>query len=102
MGTIVNYPHLVCDSTKGLIIEGTRYKVSFLAAEHREYGWTAEELHENHPDLPIGVIHSTLAYYYDHRENVDAEIDTLARRAETLRKKSRQPSKIERLKKRSK
>jgi len=78
MDTNLRYSHLARDAKKGLVIEGSRHRVRHLAAEHREYGWSAEELQENHPDLPMAAIYSALAYYYDHREEVDAEIDEQA------------------------
>ena len=34
---------------------------------------TAQELHEAHPDLTLAQIHAALAYYYDHKAELDAQ-----------------------------
>jgi uncharacterized protein (DUF433 family) len=92
MPTAVAYPHLVKDAKKGMMIEGTRYRVRHLVIEHLEYGWSAEELQRNHAELPMSAIYSALAYYYDHQEEMDREIEELARAEEQWRKRSKQPS----------
>ena len=47
----VSYPHISIDDDKTARIEQTRYKVLHLATEHYHYGWSAEELLHQHPDL---------------------------------------------------
>jgi len=39
------------------------------------HGWTAEEIQEQHPHLSLAQIHAALAYYYDHKAEMDAEIE---------------------------
>ena len=39
------------------------------------YGWSPEELHFQHPYLSMGQIHSALAYYWDHKQAVDQDIE---------------------------
>jgi uncharacterized protein (DUF433 family) len=77
MPTAVTYPHLVKDAKKGMMVEGTRYRVRHLVVEHLEYGWSAEELQRNHAELPMSAIYLALAYYYDHKDEVDREIGRL-------------------------
>lgn len=67
--------HLVCDAAGVLRVRGTGYKVILLVGEHVQQGWDAEELHRQHPDLTRGQIHSVLAHYYDHAEELRAELD---------------------------
>jgi uncharacterized protein (DUF433 family) len=98
MSTAVRYPHLAKDTKRGLVIEGTRLTVLQLAIEHLEYGWSAYEIHENHPGLDIGAVHSALAYYFDHREEMDQEMAKLAKREEGWRRSSKQPTRAELLK----
>ena len=38
-------------------------------------GATPAELVEAYPELTLAAVHSALAYYYNHREEVDAETD---------------------------
>lgn len=55
-------------------IDGSRYKVAHIADEHYHYGWTAEELLRQHPDLRPEQVYAALAYFYDHHAAFVAEI----------------------------
>lgn len=66
MATVANYPHISFGPDDRARIGQTRYKVSHLAAEHYHYGWSAEELLRQHPDLRPEEIYATLTYFYDH------------------------------------
>ena len=59
-------------------------KVVELVVEQRAYGWSPEELHFQHPYLSLGQIHSALAYYWDHRKELD-DIQRRLERVEELR-----------------
>ena len=87
------YRHIGLDEKKGPVIEGTRYKVVHLIEERLSHGWSAEELQFQHPDLTLGQIHSALAYYEDHREELDFEIEQSVAEYDRLRAASR-PSAI--------
>jgi hypothetical protein len=50
-------------------------KVVELALEHEAWDWGPEELQANHPYLTLGQGYSALAYYYDHREDIDRDIE---------------------------
>jgi hypothetical protein len=45
-----------------------------LTLDSKAYGWSPEELHFQHPYLTLGQIHSALAYYWDHQEELDQDI----------------------------
>ena len=60
-------------------------KVVELVVEQRAYGWSHEELHFQHPYLTLGQIHSALAYYWDHREELDRDIQRRLERVDELR-----------------
>lgn len=68
------YEHIVLDDAGIPIIAGTTMKVAELVVEQTAYGWSAEELHFQHPHLSLGQIHSALAYYWDHKEDLDRDI----------------------------
>ena len=70
MASATSYPHLTIDETGTAHIGRTRYKVSHLAAEHYHYGWTAEELLRQHPDLRPEKVYAALTYFYDHYEEL--------------------------------
>lgn len=75
------YEHIVVDEHGVPWITGANTKVVELVAEVRAYGWSPEELAFQHPHLGLGQIHSALAYYWDHRDAIDAD---LARRNELI------------------
>jgi uncharacterized protein (DUF433 family) len=91
-----NYAKLIgLDERKRPYLLKTRYRVSFLAVEHVHHRWSAEELHENHPDLSKEQIDAALAYFYDHRREVEKEIASNDRAWAKGRAASAQPSREE-------
>jgi len=73
--TETKYEHITIDESGVPIIAGTTMKVVELVAEKIAYGWSPEELHLQHPYLTLGQIHSALAYYYDHEEKLNKDIE---------------------------
>lgn len=75
MGLIVTaYEHIFVND-KGVPEVGTsNMKGVELITEHQAFGWSPEELYFNHPYLTLGQIYSALAYYWDHKAELDAEI----------------------------
>lgn len=69
------YEHITIDERRVPFIAGTTMKVIELVAEKIAYGWSPEELHLQHPYLTLGQIHSALAYYYDHEEKLNKDIE---------------------------
>lgn len=67
-------PHLTCDSAGVIWIDDSGYRVVDLVREHLAHGWNAEILQENHPDLSLAQIHAALAWYYDHEEEMHADM----------------------------
>ena len=43
--------------------------------DHIAWHWDAETIHQNHPHLSLAQIHSALAYYYDHQDQMDTAIE---------------------------
>jgi uncharacterized protein (DUF433 family) len=89
MSTIITYPHLTIDPDGSARIEQTRYKVIHLAGEHYHYGWSAEEILRQHPDLRPGQVHAALTYFYDHYDQLVEEMRASAEAADVER--DRQP-----------
>ncbi|MGB3404012.1 MAG: DUF433 domain-containing protein [Microcoleaceae cyanobacterium] len=57
------------------IITGTTMKVVELVTAQKAYGWSPEEIHFQHPYLTMSQIHSALAYYWDYKAEIDADIE---------------------------
>ena len=89
--------HIVLDEAGIARIAGTGVKVLLLAMEHRLWSWDAAEIQAAHDGLTPGQLHSALAYYYDHRDAVDRQIDEPNHRAEALQRTLGDSPEIERL-----
>jgi uncharacterized protein (DUF433 family) len=75
MPTKTAYPYVVIGEDGLAIIEGTTTKVIELVEEKNAYGVSPEELHLWHPYLSLSQIHAAFAYYWDHKEELDREIE---------------------------
>jgi uncharacterized protein (DUF433 family) len=83
--TITSYEHVQLNDQAVPIIVGTTMKVVELVMAQTAYGWSPEELHFQHPYLTLGQIHSALAYYWDHKAELDADIERRQQYAEVER-----------------
>jgi uncharacterized protein (DUF433 family) len=85
MDTAIQYPHLTIDDDGTARIARTRYKVIHLAGEHYHYGWSAEEILRQHPDLRPEQVHAALTYFYDHFDRLVEEMRASAEFVEAAR-----------------
>jgi uncharacterized protein (DUF433 family) len=85
------YEHVVVDEERVPRIAGTTTKAVELVVEQQAYGWSPEELHFQHPYLTLGQIHSALAYYWDHREELDRDIQRRLERVAELQRATHPP-----------
>lgn len=92
------YEHVVLDDENIPSIAGSTMKVVELVVEQQAYGWSPEELHFQHPYLELGQIHSALAYYWDHREELDRDIQRRLERVTSMSRETHIASLAERLK----
>ncbi|MBI4684792.1 MAG: DUF433 domain-containing protein [Nitrospirae bacterium] len=69
------YEHIALDEKGMPVIAGTTMKVVELVVEKLAHGWSAEELHFQHPYLTLGQIYSALAYYADHQDKLEKDIE---------------------------
>jgi uncharacterized protein (DUF433 family) len=73
----VLHPHItsdpaICGGSPCII--GTRFPVRSVVVYILRHGDTPEELRAVFPQLNLAAIYDALAYYYDNREDMDAEI----------------------------
>src|SRR3989304_7399 len=80
------YEHVVLNEAHVPLISGTTMKVVELVLAQAAYGWSAEELHIQFPDLTLGQIYSALAYYWDHREELDGDIENRVKKVNEIHK----------------
>ena len=86
--------HIEC--TEGIAggkprIAGHRITVQNIAIWHDRLGMSADEIASEY-DLTLGDVHAALAYYFDHREEIDRSIEEGEAFVEALRQ--RMPSKV--------
>ncbi len=93
-----SYEHIILNEKKQAIIEGTKIKVIELVLDKIAYGWSPEELQYQHPQLTLGQIYSALAYYADHQEEINKEIETQLEQIDQLKASARSSPLIKRLK----
>lgn len=66
-------------------IANTKMKVRQIVIEKNVWGLTAEEIQQGHEHLSLSQIYAALAYYYDHQNEIDTEIERIAEEVEALR-----------------
>ncbi|MBA4122707.1 MAG: DUF433 domain-containing protein [Acidobacteria bacterium] len=72
--TAVIESYIEIDANSVAWVADTRVKVIEIALDKLAHGSSPEELHFQYPHLSMAQIHAALAYYYDHREELDDEI----------------------------
>ncbi len=92
MLTQTGYEHVELDEKYGPVMSGTTMKVVEVALEHLAYGWSPEELKYQHPYLSLGQIYSALAYYYDHKEELDKDIERRLKQIDGFQAELPEPS----------
>ena len=91
------YEHIMLDESRVPLIAGTRVKVIELVLDHLAYGWSPEELHFQHPQLTMGQIHSALGYYWDHKVELDRDMERRLQLIDQLQQTSPSSPLVERL-----
>ena len=85
MSTPTNYPHIETRADGKVWLIGTQTKVIEVALDRLAHHWDADEIQRQHPHLTLGQIHSCLAYYHDHEEEMDQAIEEQLRAVSHLR-----------------
>jgi uncharacterized protein (DUF433 family) len=67
-------------------IAGHRIKVQHVAVWYNRLGLSADEIVSQHPELTLADVYAALAYYWDHREQIEADIRAGRELAEELRR----------------
>ncbi|HMP83585.1 MAG TPA: DUF433 domain-containing protein [Verrucomicrobiota bacterium] len=83
--------HIVLDERGVAWIDGANIKVIEVVLDHLAYGWSADAIHEQHPQLSLAEIHAALAYYYDHAPAFDEEIARQESELKTMRGTGQSP-----------
>lgn len=95
------YEHIVLSPEGVPSIVGTTMKVIELVTAQVAHGWSAEELHFQFPYLSLGKIYSALAYYWDHKDDLDRDVSRRLAITEQVQRQAPPPSLRERLRERN-
>ena len=55
-------------------IAGTRIKVQHIVLEYERLGWIPDQICDAHPGLTLADVYAAIAYYYDHKNEIDSAI----------------------------
>ena len=55
------------------VIRGTRIRVEDVVGWYEDQGWTVGQILEDFPHLTSAGIHAALAYYWDHKDELEAK-----------------------------
>lgn len=74
---VIEQTHIIQD--KGICggeprIAGTRIKVKQIALEYERLGWSPDQICDAHPNLTLANVHTAIAYYYEHKFEIDESI----------------------------
>lgn len=73
--TTLDYPHIITANGDAAHLERLpRIRVAQIATDYIGRGWSAEEIVLQYPHLTLAEVHAALAYYFDHREELDDEL----------------------------
>jgi len=100
MGTALVYPHIEKPGRAPARLERhKRTRVAMIVADYVWRGWSAEEVVRQYPYLTLAEVHAALTYYFDHMDEIDAELEAESRDAGVWKKDHPTPARLTRLKK---
>ncbi|MBE9130139.1 MULTISPECIES: DUF433 domain-containing protein [unclassified Coleofasciculus] len=86
--TQTEYKYVELDERNVPTVAGTTLKVVEVVMAQRAYGWSPEEFYFQHPYLSMSQIHGALTYYWDNKEELDADIQRREEYAEKMRQEA--------------
>ena len=99
MSTATSYPHIVQTPGEPACLSAQpRTRVSMIVADYLWRGWSAEEIARQYPHLSLAEVHAALAYYFDHKQEIDGELASEDQQARDWRKSHPSPPLLVRLK----
>lgn len=71
----LTYPHIdLAGPAPARLAKRPRTLVAMVVADYLWRGWSAEEIVRQYPYLTLAEVHATLAYYFDHRDEIESEL----------------------------
>jgi len=89
--------HIRLDANGVAWIDATNVKVIEVAVDKLAHHSTPEEMQAQYPHLTLSQIYAALAYYHDHKEQFDTQIQNDLREVSALRESASEPPKAQQL-----
>jgi hypothetical protein len=75
MTTAPVYPHIEKpDNEPARLQRVPRIRISQIVADYIAHGWSPEEMCRQHSYLTLAEAHTAMAYYFDHQEEINGEL----------------------------
>src|SRR5712671_182287 len=75
MAIVTTYPHIVKENdAAACLVSHPRTRVALIVMDYLARGLAPEEIVRHYPYLTLAEVHSAMAYYHDHRQEIDSEI----------------------------
>jgi uncharacterized protein (DUF433 family) len=99
MSVELAYPHVEkAEGQPARLRRTPRVRVAQIAMDYLAYGWSVDEMCRQHPYLQPAEAHAAMAYYFDHQEEIDGEIEAEVKEAASARANALTPPLVVRLK----
>jgi hypothetical protein len=77
MALELSYPHIEkLEGEPARLQRIPRIRVAQIVMDYLAYGWSPDEMCRQHPYLHPVEAHVAMAYYFDHQDEIDREIQT--------------------------
>ncbi len=81
----LSYPHIEkAEGEPARLRRVKRVRVAQIVMDYLHHGWPVDEMCRQYPYLKPAEAHSAMAYYFDHKEEIDAEIEAETKEVERL------------------
>lgn len=83
VSSVVTYPHIEkLDGEPARLQRVPRIRVAQIVMDYLAYGWSPDEMCRQHPYLQPAEAYAAMTYYFDHRDEIDHEIEAEWRQAQ--------------------
>ncbi len=80
------YPHLETPSDRPAHLKRLpRIRVAQIVMDYLTYGWSVDEICQQHPYLHPAEAHAAMTYYFDHAVEIETEIQQEFQQVQQLR-----------------
>ncbi len=87
------YPHIEkIEGRPARLQRMPRIRVAQIVMDYLYHGWSPDTICENYPHLQRAETYAAMAYYFDHKEEIDAEIKEETEEADADRERAKATS----------